>query len=210
MKNLKIEGPVFNYQQFFNWTKVLVTQNKSSSNELSSDLAHYTALNFKRMERLNKTIQLNENLTEHIRNIKTTQIWFVITETWCGDSAQSLPVIGKIAALSNDKIELKIILRDLNPKWIEKYHTNGSKSIPKLITFDKNEDELFTWGPRPVETHEILMAWKTNPNGKSWDEFELELHIWYSKNKTKSIQYEISEKIKSNETLITNTLPHSG
>jgi hypothetical protein len=210
MKNLKIEGPVFNYQQFFNWTKELVAQEKSSGSNPSSDLIKYTALNFKRMERLNKTIQLSKNLTEHIRNIKTTQIWFVITETWCGDSAQSLPVIGKIAELSNDKIELKIILRDLNPQWIEKYHTNGSKSIPKLIAFDKNEDELFTWGPRPVEAHEILMAWKTNPNGKSWDEFELELHTWYSKNKTISTQNEIYEKIKSNETLITNTLPHSG
>jgi hypothetical protein len=209
MKNLMIGGPVFNYHQFFNWTRVLVAQGQSSGNNTSSELIKYTALNFKRMERLNKTIKLSDKLLTSIQAISKHQIWYVITETWCGDSAQNLPVIGKLAELSNGKIDLRIILRDLNPLWIDTYHTNGSKSIPKLIAFDSHRNELFTWGPRPKEAQEILMAWKTNPNGKSWDEFELELHTWYSKNKTISTQNEIYEKIKSTEAIFTNTFHHS-
>ena len=210
MKNLKITGQVYNYEEFFNWTSDLVAKEQSSGINPLFDLIKYTALNFKRMERLNKTIHLNEKLMASVQEISNPQIWYVITENWCGDSAQNLPLFGKIAEHSNGKIDLRIILRDLNPEWIETYHTNGSKSIPKLVAFDYNENELFTWGPRPDEAQEILMAWKNNPNGKSWDEFELELHTWYSKNKTKSTQNEIYEKLQTVESIRINNLLIAG
>ncbi|MEL7362077.1 MAG: thioredoxin family protein, partial [Bacteroidota bacterium] len=50
-----------------------------------------------------------------------------------------------------DHLSLHVLLRDENVDLIERYHTNGSHSIPKLIAFDADGAELFTWGPRPAE-----------------------------------------------------------
>jgi hypothetical protein len=187
---MKIKIPLFSYQQFIDWVSELVTNKKTSGNNQSEALIAFTALNQKRMERIYKTTQISEELASMLLNIKEKQTWYVITEAWCGDSAQSLPFIAKLADLAGGKISLSIFLRDENPEWIEKYHTNGSKSIPKLISFDENGKELFTWGPRPKEAQEILLAWKANPNGRTWEEFEKELHTWYAKDKTVAIQKE--------------------
>ena len=73
---------------------------------------------------------------------------------------------------------------------MEQYLTNGSKSIPKLIAFNSNAKELFTWGPRPVPAQELLMNWKKNPAGRNWEAFETELHTWYARDKSKTIQEE--------------------
>ena len=48
-------------------------------------------------------------LRDEIDKIEDNQLWMVITENWCGDSAQNLPYIARIASL-NKKIELRIIL----------------------------------------------------------------------------------------------------
>ena len=88
---------------------------------------------------------------------------------------------------------MKIILRDENPEWIEKYRTNGRKSIPKLVAFDKEGEELFSWGPRLVPAHQILLHWKENPLEVTKEDFEKELHTWYAKDKSLSLQKEFVE-----------------
>lgn len=191
--NMEILGSIYHYTQFIDWVKQLVAEGKTSGPNQSEMLISFTALNLKRMERINKTLHLQESLIETIERLAQKQIWYVITEAWCGDSAQNLPAIVKIAEASDGKIELRIILRDENPNWIEKYHTNGGKSIPKLISFTETGEELFTWGPRPKEANFIFWEWKNNPNGKSWDDFEKELHGWYTKDKNISLQNEFDE-----------------
>src|SRR5690606_14511850 len=106
-------------------------------------------------------------------------------EPWCGDSAQSLPVLAKIAEL-NSNIDFQIILRDKNHEWIDKYLTNGGRAIPKMIVFDEKGNELFVWGPRPAPAQIISNNWNTKKD-KTWDEYETELHTWYAKDKTETI-----------------------
>ncbi len=198
---MQIKGTTYNYQQFMQYVQALVEEGTTSGNNKSEALVGFTALNFKRMERLNKTIEIEDQLLDKLGSLGSKQIWIVISEAWCGDSAQCLPAIAKIAEHSAGLIDLQIILRDENPEWIEKYHTNGSKSIPKLISFNTLGKELFTWGPRPETAQQLLKNWKANTEGKSWDDFEKELHTWYAKDKTLSLQkefYEILSKI--NET----------
>jgi hypothetical protein len=194
---MQTNGPTFNYSEFIEWTTQLVSQGLSSGANQSLALSGYTDLNLKRMLRIYKTTTINQELNELIKNIATKQTWYVITETWCGDSAQSLPVIAKIVEQSNWNIDLRIVLRDENPELMEKYHTNGSKSIPKLIAFNQNGEELFVWGPRPLPAQEILLSWKNNPQGKTWDEFEKDLHTWYAKDKTQTLQNEFYERINN-------------
>lgn len=184
----------YSYNAFFTWTAELAEKFETSGNDQTEEQKKYTQLNYKRMERWNKTFQLSESLKLVLNNLKVEQTWVLITETWCGDSAQLLPGIAHIAEASGGKIKLKIILRDENPDWINSYLTNGTKSVPKLISFDTNGKELFVWGPRPEGAVEILKEWKANPETISKEQFHVNLHTWYGKDKGLGLQTEI-EKI---------------
>lgn len=148
----------------------------------------YRKLNLQRTNRLDKTFIPSEDLVNIISKIKKPQIWMVITESWCGDSAQSLPIIAKAAAL-NRNINLRIVLRDENPDIMDKYLTNGSRSIPKFVVFDEDNNELFQWGPRPVEAQKLYGRLKDE--GKEKSEINKELHLWYGRNRGKEIEKEL-------------------
>ena len=189
---MNVNKPVFSYIEFYEWTVQLVKNKQTSGEKQTENLIKFTELNLSRMKRLNKTTKLIPELENFVTTLKKPQVWYVITEAWCGDSAQNLPVIGEIAAAGN-KIDLRVILRDENPELIEKYHTNGSKSIPKLIAFSEEGVELFTWGPRPKHAQDLVMDWKENPAGRDFEAFEKELHTWYTKDKTQTTQKEFLE-----------------
>jgi hypothetical protein len=190
---MKIKNPVFSYNEFYEWMAALSKEGKSSGEDQSQVMAEYTSLNSRRMKRLNNTVNLQPETLKLIEAIKEPQTWYLITETWCGDSAQNLPVIAKIAAAANEKIDLRIILRDENPEWIDKYRTHGGKSIPKLVSFDQEGEELFSWGPRPLSAHHIMLHWKENPLEVTKADFEKELHTWYAQDKSLSLQKEFVE-----------------
>ena len=182
-----------NYLSFF---EDLVGNGRTSGLVQNPELIAFSALNLRRYKRILKTfdfISPLDAIAGHA-NLKFQQ-WIVITEVWCGDSAQVLPVIVKIADKFGDMISLKIILRDENPEWIARYPTNGGHSIPKLISYDEEGKELFQWGPRPKEAQQILKDWKANTKGRTWADFEHDLHSWYAKDKTVSTQLELYEKL---------------
>lgn len=187
----------YTYDAFFQWTAELAQRFETSGTDQTEEHKKFTQLNYKRMERWNKTFALNEQLRNILSKLKTKQTWVLITETWCGDSAQLLPGIAKIAADSNGLINLKIILRDQNPEWINEYLTNGTKSVPKLIAFDDNGTELFVWGPRPKGAIDIHTQWKANPDTIDKEQFHVNLHTWYGKDKGEGLQQEIESMLKN-------------
>jgi len=164
--------------------------NSDNLNEKEKDLFEYKKLNFQRTQRIEKSYEVSEELKSEIENIKEKQIWMVITESWCGDSAQNLPYLVKIASI-NSKIDLRIILRDSNPDIMDLYLTNGTRSIPKLVAFDLEGNELFTWGPRPKAAQELINQWKSE--GIVKPELYEKLHLWYGRNRGKEIEAEFIE-----------------
>ena len=54
-------------------------------------------LNYQRTTRINKTYVVDKNLSEKLRELNQPQLWMLITEDWCGDSAQIVPYIAKIS-----------------------------------------------------------------------------------------------------------------
>lgn len=81
---------------------------------------------------------------------------------------------------------------------MDNYLTNGSRAIPKMVCIDETINrEGFIWGPRPAAAQELLTQWKKDPGGKSWNDFEKELHSWYAKNKTQAIQKEFESLLNS-------------
>ena len=75
----------------------LIASGKSSGPIQSEDLLNYSKLNDRRMTRLDKTIQLSHETLLALKKNDKPITWLVLTEGWCGDAAQTLPVINKIA-----------------------------------------------------------------------------------------------------------------
>ena len=112
--------------------------------------------------------------------------WLVIAESWCGDGAHMLPALDKIASL-NDCINLRVVLRDDNPKLMDAFLTAGKRAIPKLIMIDDESGEvLTTYGPRPTEATNYVSRF-INMYGKLTPDFKKDLQHWYNKNKGQNI-----------------------
>ena len=164
----------------------LITYGKSSGPIQSEELLNYSKLNDRRMTRLDKTIKLNQETLLTLKKIDKPVTWLVLTEGWCGDAAQTLPVISKIADES-DLITLKIIFRDEHEQLMSQFLTNGGKSIPKLLVLNSENKVLNTWGPRPNIATKMVQDYK-NKHGKLDAAFKQELQVWYNKDKGVNIQ----------------------
>lgn len=177
------------YSEYLQLTEDLLSQEKTTGPNQGADYVHYTNLNFHRMKRLDKTVEINAELKSLITQIQTPQTWLVISEAWCGDAAQNVPLLQKIADLSN-KIELKIILRDENIEVMELYLTNGGRSIPKLIALENDTlNELYTWGPRPASIQNVMNELKA-ANVTEISEIVEKIQIAYNHDKSQSFQNE--------------------
>ena len=176
------------YDAYTRLTEKLLSENKTTGTDHSDKMLGYTKLNMQRMKKWDKIATVDDALREKVLAIDKAQYWVVLVEAWCGDVAQNLPIIGKIADL-NPLIELKLLLRDENPEVIEQYLTNGGKSIPKMIILDKQTlEELNTWGPRPMPVQELLQEFKS---GKiTYEAFAEKAHAWYAKDRTHTVQKE--------------------
>ncbi len=183
------------YQEYKDLVKKLVVENKSTGPNQSEDLTNYSLLNDRRMKRLDKTIKITEDVAEEIQKIKEPQTWLLITEGWCGDAAQNLPVIHKMADL-NTHIDLRLVLRDENLALIDLFLTNGGRAIPKLIILDKENNVINTWGPRPTVATNMAAAYKTE-QGSLNANFKKDLQVWYNKNKGKSAQDDLVNLFKN-------------
>lgn len=179
------------HYEFFNeFAKQISVSDINTLNDYDKSFYDYRKLNFQRSSRLEKTFIPLEETKQIFSKINSPQKWIVITESWCGDSAQNLPVIAKLAQLNNN-IDFKIVLRDSNLEFMDLHLTNGGRSIPKLIAFDENNNELFQWGPRPVEAQNLFSRLKNDGIEKS--EINKELHLWYGRNRGKEVEREITE-----------------
>lgn len=149
----------------------------------------FIKLNQSRMKRVDKTFQITDRLSKVIHTLKKKKLWLMISENWCGDASQNLPVFNKIAELSEGMIELRIVYRDRNPTLMDAHLTNKTRSIPKLIQLDENFNVTGIWGSRPMEAQELTKVLKENP--LTADTYATELHAWYARNKSMALQEEI-------------------
>lgn len=187
----------FTYNQFRKVLDELLEQGKTTGNDHSEELVNYTKMNAHRMKRLEKKPEINEELKHSLQNIDHPQIWLCLVEGWCGDVAQNLPTINKMAEATG-LVELKLILRDENQEIMDRYLTNGNRAIPKLIALDNDSlEELWTWGPRPADCQQMVLDAKEQ--GVDKKEFAEKVHHWYAKDNTNSLQKEFLLLVKDGE-----------
>lgn len=167
----------------------LTEEGKSTGPEQTEDLANYTLLNDRRMKRFDKTVKIDADTRSKIKAIKEKITLLVLTESWCGDAAPSLPVMNKIAEI-NDTIDFKVLLRDDNPELMNRFLTNGALSIPKIIFLDEENTPFATWGPRPEPAAQLVRD-HIEKHGELLPEIKEEIQQWYNKDKGQSTLQEV-------------------
>lgn len=180
----------FSYVQYRDLVSKLVQEGKSTGHTQSDDLLNYSKLNETRSNRLDKTIQVTPEVKSKIDKLSNEYIWLVISEGWCGDAAQIVPIINKMAELSSN-IDLRVVLRDDNDALMNAFLTNGARAIPKLIIIEKDTQEIVgQWGPRPEPARKLIADYKA-ANGVVDEPAKIELQKLYLHDKGETTQNEI-------------------
>lgn len=190
----------FSYKEYREYMSALLKQGLSTGHTQNEDLMHYSTLNEVRMNRLDKTIVLPDEAEEALKNLKKEYTLLVISEGWCGDAAQILPVMNKITE-ATPKLEMEIVLRDDNPQLMDEYLTNGARSIPKLILIEKETNTVRgSWGPRPNGALQLVLDYKEK-HGVFDMEAKTALQKWYLEDKGLSTVEEIVLLLKTADSL---------
>ena len=188
----------FSYKEYRNHVSELLEQGLSTGATQSEDLTHYSTLNEVRMNRLDKTIQVPQEIKDKLAHLKVPHTLLVISEGWCGDAAQLVPVINKMAEES-DKLDLKVVLRDENDQLMNEYLTNGARSIPKLVLVEKETGiARGSWGPRPHDAAKLITDYKAE-HGVIDETAKTELQKWYLHDKGHSTMEEILLLLKNTD-----------
>ncbi|HXG45598.1 MAG TPA: thioredoxin family protein [Gemmatimonadales bacterium] len=111
----------------------------------------------------------------------------VIAEDWCGDASNTVPVLARWAE-ETPGLELRILRRDEHPEVMDRYLTDGSRSIPIVIVLDEDFEEIGHWGPRPAALQAWVMARKgTIPKAELYPE----IRRWYARDKGETTLREV-------------------
>ena len=178
-----------NYETYRTKIKDLLSNGKSTGTDQNDALLNYSMLNDKRMDRLDKTLKLTPQTIESLNKLQNKITLLVLSEGWCGDAAQIVPVINKMAEYSS-KLDLKIVFRDENEELMNNFLTNGGKAIPKVILINEQQEIINSWGPRPSIATKMVLDYKEK-NGALDAEFKKDLQLWYNKDKGNNTQTDL-------------------
>lgn len=132
------------YEQYRAFVEAHTVNGTNSGDEVTEALAEYTKLNNQRMKRLDKTLKILPEYQEFLNSFDKDVYFLIITESWCGDAAQTMPMMNKVAQAAG--VDFKVVLRDENPLLMDRFLTNGGRAIAKLILVDNNTGlPVTTW-----------------------------------------------------------------
>ncbi len=179
----------------------LLGRGQASGREQSEALVHYTELNEARMNRLDKKMVIAEEHTRKLLSLAKPYTWLVLSEGWCGDAAQILPVLNKMALVTKN-IDLRIVFRDENDALMSQFLTHGARSIPKLVIVEpETGNVLGHWGPRPKPAADLITSYKQQ-YGAIDETAKTELQLWYLHDKGLTTQAEIVDMMAEQEQLM--------
>jgi thiol-disulfide isomerase/thioredoxin len=184
------------YSQYLELMEKVTKEGKSTAPEHNEDLAQFSKLNLSRTQRWHKKPDYSKEDFPAISNYDKPLVWLLITESWCGDAAHSCPIIAELAEL-NAEIDVKVVLRDQNLDLMDQFLTNGGRSIPKLIMYDpENQEVKATWGPRPKDAAKLFADYKEDDSNFK-DDLKTTLQKWYNKDKGVQTSSEIEAVMNS-------------
>jgi hypothetical protein len=114
----------------------------------------------------------------------------VLAEDWCGDASNSVPVLAKWAELAPN-VELRILRRDEHPEVMDRYLTDGARSIPVAVLLTHSMEELGSWGPRPAELQALVMEQRRA--GRTKQDYYPDVRRWYAKDRGATMLRDVLE-----------------
>ena len=174
-------------------TELLEKEGRTTGPDQSEFYIEIAHLNQARMARLDRKPKLTEETSAFLAGLDRELTLLVLTEGWCGDAAQILPVLNWMADATGN-LHLYTLLRDEHPALMDEYLTDGARSIPKVIILDTQTKEVLgSWGPRPAPAQQMVMDYKHAPEDEkpAYPDFQKQLHTWYARDKTRTTQGEV-------------------
>ena len=158
------------------------------ANEDEAEKKGYYELGLQRMQRMEKVFKSSEEDLESLKSKNFTGKILIISEVWCGDASQAIPVVEEFFKGKN---EVRLFYRDSDQSLINQFLTNGAQGIPIVILLNEDFSVKNSWGPRPKYGAELLKEFKENPETYDREEFYNDLQVYYSKNRGKDTLDEI-------------------
>jgi len=140
-----------------------------------------------------RTVRIPEWATQRSRALGRRFRLVVLAEDWCGDASSTIPVLARWAEETGN-VELRILRRDRNPQVMDRYLTNGARSIPLAIVLTDQMEELGRWGPRPAELQAFVL--RERAAGRTSRDYHPEVRRWYAKDKGESTLREVLEVVE--------------
>lgn len=137
--------------------------------------------------------RLPEDVLEEARSLPGGWHLVALSEDWCGDAVNTLPVIAKLAAAAG--WDMRVLGRDDNPDVMDAHLTNGrARSIPVVIVYDEGFREVGWWGPRPEEIQEwVLHEGLAMPSPERYKV----IRRWYARDRGRTTLSELVEIVAS-------------
>lgn len=105
----------------------------------------------------------------------------VITEDWCGDASNTVPVMARLAEVLPN-VQIRLVKRDENLELMDAFLTNGSRSIPLALVLRPDFTLAGTWGPRPAELQAFVLAEK-KAAARPVDDIYRDVRKWYARDR---------------------------
>ena len=185
----------YTYNQYRQLIDQLLAKNNTTGSNQSAFYIDYSRQNVERMKRAEELLTVPIDVSQQVT--KPYQ-FLLISEAWCGDASYTVPVVAGLAK-ALPAVDLTIILRDEHLEIMDKFLTNGGRSIAKLIIIDPTTHQVLgDWGPRPEKAQEIVTEMKKRPDFNQ-KEMATELFKWYEADKGNSTLNEIIAVLQSLE-----------
>lgn len=154
----------------------------------------YSRYNWERQQRVLDAYEISPALIQAVQSLPAPQSWFVLTDDWCLDSAFALPVIQSAASAAGNT-SLVLLPRDNHLGVMDRYLTNGARSIPKLVAFGPDGEACFAWGPAPAELTALRLGWQAD--GVPGAEISQRKLAWYEDAGWDKIDASLAETIQA-------------
>lgn len=115
----------------------------------------------------------------------------VLTEDWCGDAANTVPVMARLAELA-PHTEMRLLKRDEHLDLMDRYLSAGSRSIPLAIVLDVEFTPIGRWGPRPRDLQDFVLREK-RAGLRSSGEIYKDVRTWYARDRGATTLRELLE-----------------
>jgi hypothetical protein len=133
-----------------------------------------------------------DDLAARARALTARRRLVVLTEDWCGDAIDAVPVLARLAACT-PALELRCLRRDLNLDLMDEHLTDGTRQIPKLLAYDDAFAERGSWGPRPA----ALQAWVVREGMTLTSAARYEhIHAWHARDGGRGVVTEVLDVIE--------------